>query len=88
MAQSQTPETAPGQEPQILIIHLYGPPYVIDCNVCGIECLDTQAVAVNSNGYVVPNDYEGEWCGLGCCPACYEKHARGELDWYDLWSKP
>lgn len=59
-----------------------------ECVVCGIEEPNTQSVAVSDNGYVVSDDYEGEWAGMPACRACYSKQLRGELTGFDLWAKP
>lgn len=48
------------------------------CPYCGGEMEGTCALPT-FNGDVVSNDWPGEWFGRGCCEACYERHARGEI---------
>lgn len=49
-----------------------------DCHVCGEPTPARWGLPV-WNGFIVANDWPGEWGGVPACESCWEKHERGEL---------
>ncbi len=45
------------------------------CQVCGEPAAENLAVPM-WEGFVLPNDWTGEWCGFRACDSCYEKQGR------------
>jgi len=51
------------------------------CCVCGKECWLEQSVPIEESGLIAPNGYEGITGGSAACKKCFDRHAKGELDW-------
>ena len=67
------------------VIYLQGRPGLGDpCGVEGCKNLQSGFHAVPVfNGDIVSTEWTGDWCGIGCCESCYERHARGEMETSD-----
>lgn len=49
-----------------------------ECSVCGADTPAKWGLPV-WNGFIVANDWPGEWGGVAACESCWERHERGEL---------
>jgi hypothetical protein len=64
----------------ILEIRMQTPGYGMGdpCVACGEPSSGFHGLPI-FNGDIVSNDWPGEWGGVPCCEACYEKHLRGGM---------
>lgn len=49
-----------------------------DCHVCGEPTPCRWGLPV-WNGFIVANDWPGDWGGVPACQSCWARHERGEL---------
>jgi hypothetical protein len=54
------------------VIHLQE--FWATCSICGADTPSNWGIPVNTNGDVVPNNYQGEWGGIPACQPCFKKH--------------
>jgi hypothetical protein len=65
-----------GEDGSSMVINMYEP--WTECSVCGTETPVGWGLPV-WNGFIVANDWPGEWGGVPACQSCWAKHERGEL---------
>ena len=61
----------------MLVINLSEP--WAECWACGAEAPYRWSLPIGRCAELVPNDYDGDWCGVPACQHCYEAHAQGLL---------
>jgi hypothetical protein len=63
-------------DPNVVIVNLQQ--HWCDCHICGEPTLAAWGVPV-WNGFIVANDWPGDWGGVSVCKSCHDRHAAGEF---------
>jgi hypothetical protein len=70
----------------VLVIDLS--PMITECCICGVEIVNPCHGIAMYEGIPVHDDWRGNWGGFPACKACYDRHARGEMDMWMPGEEP